>query len=287
MKQLIIGKNKAYATSTAKYTDFTTVPEGTLAIFNLVDGSLATSSAKVKSDFCVVLGRGANKSPLHFPEVNLKTLTVTKSTYTAGKTFTGKITIPTTVKGNIYTVKIVKLGVVFNERNKWTFSSLAKGTTAADVAVDIVKQINANTPNLGVSATNTDGAITITATSAGPDYEIIGCDELIGVQTTDVTHGIPAKLDKVDMQDIASRCAAGKGFTDVYADGDSIYPGYPEVVDADKYVMYTLHFAVPRMAGKQTDEVVWQILHIAVPQDSACIATLDVILGVSEPSKAH
>lgn len=284
MKQLIIGQNKAYATSTAKSTDLTTVPAGTIAIFKLKDGSLV-SGAKVDSNFSVVCGRGSDKMPIHFPEVDVKTLEVTKAEYTAGTTFTGKITVPTTEKGKIYTVIVAKKGVVFNERNRWTFTSMAKDTTAANVAKDITNQINANTPNLGVKAEYSGGAITITATSVGPNYEILGADELLGVEVTSVTDGKKAELDKEYIQDLASRCAAGKGFTDVYADGVSIYPGYPEVVDADTYTMYTLRFAVPRVASKQRDEVVYQILHIAVPTGAACISAFDVIFGLSEPSE--
>lgn len=285
MKQLLISQKKAYATSTAKSTDLTTVPEGTVAIFDLKTGALLTSTAKATGDFSIVVGRGTDKMPLMFPEVNLKTLEVTKATYQAGATFTAKITVPTPEKGTHYTVVVTKKGTVFNERNNWTFTTVATTTTAADVAKQITAQINGNKYQLGVSASYNGGAITITALEEGKDYEVLGADGLIGVAPTDVTHGKKAELDKADIQDLASRCAAGKGFNDTYADGDSIYPGYPEVVDEDQYVLYTLRFAVPRVAAKQRDEVVYQIVHLAVPVDSASIATLDVILGLTEPSK--
>lgn len=286
MKQLLISQKKAYATSTAKSTDLTTVPEGTVAIFDLKTGALLTSAAKATDDFSIVVGRGTDKMPLMFPEVNLKTLEVTKATYQAGATFTAKITVPTPEKGTHYTVVVTKKGTVFNERNNWTFTTVAATTTAADVAKQITAQINGNKYQLGVKAEYTGGAITITALEVGKDYEVLGADGLMGVAPTDVTHGKKAELDKADIQDLASRCAAGKGFNDTYADGDSIYPGYPEVVDEDQYVLYTLRFAVPRVAAKQRDEVVYQIVHLAVPVGSASIATLDVILGLTEPSKA-
>ena len=283
MKQLLISQKKAYATSTAKSTDLTTVPEGTVAIFDLKTGALLTSDDKAKGDFSIVVGRGTDKMPLMFPEVNLKTLEVTKATYQAGATFTAKITVPTE-KGTHYTVVVTKKGTVFNERNNWTFTTVATTTTAADVAKQITAQINGNKYQLGVSASYSGGAITITALEAGKDYEVLGADGLMGVAPTDVTHGKKAELDKADIQDLASRCAAGKGFNDTYADGDSIYPGYPEVVDEDQYVLYTLRFAVPRVAAKQRDEVVYQIVHLAVPVGSASIATLDVILGLTRPT---
>lgn len=277
MKQLFICQKKAYATSTAKATDLTTVPEGTIALFSLEDGSLL--SAKPTSNFSIVVGRKSGKMPLMFPEVDVKTLQVTKASYEAGTTFKAKITVPTPEKGTHYTVVIVKKGTVFNERSNWTFTTMATTTTAADVAKQITAQINGNKYQLGVKAEYTGGAITITALEAGKDYEVLGADGLLGVAPTDVTHGKKAELDKADVQDLASRCAAGKGFNDTYRDGDSIYPGYPEVVDEDQYTLYTLRFAVPRVASKQRDEVVYQLVHIAVPVGSGAITTLDTIFG--------
>lgn len=282
MKQLFICQKKAYATEVAKSTDLTTVPEGTVALFSLADGSLL--SAAPTTNFSIVVGRKPGKMPLMFPEVDVKTLQVTKATYEAGKTFTAKITVPTPEKGTHYTVVVTKKGTVFNERNNWTFTTLATTTTAADVAKQITAQINGNKYQLGVSATYTGGAITITATEAGKDYEVLGADGLMGVAPTDVTHGKKAELDKADIQDLASRCAAGKGFNLVADGGKDIYPGYPEVVDEDQYVLYTLRFAVPRVASKQRDEVVYQLVHLAVPVGAGAITTLDTIFGTSAVS---
>ncbi len=279
MKQLFISQKKAYATTSAKSTDLTTVPEGTIALFSLTDGSLIT--AKPTSNFSVVVGRKSGKMPLMFPEVDINSLQVTKASYQAGATFAATITIPTPEVGTHYTVVVTKKGTVFNERNNWTFTTLAMGTIAADVAKQIVTQINGNKYQLGISATNTGGAITITGVEEGKDFEVMGADGLIGVAPTNVTHGKKAELDKVYIQDLASRCAAGKGFNDVYADGTTIYPGYPETVDEDKYVLYTLRFAVPRVASKQRDEVVYQLVHIAVPVGSDSITTLDTIFGIT------
>lgn len=284
MKQLFICQKKAYATSAAKATDLTTVPEGTIALFSLADGSLL--SAKPTSNFSIVVGRKSGKMPLMFPEVDVKTLQVTKATYEAGTTFKAKITVPTPEKGTHYTVVIVKKGTVFNERSNWTFTTMATTTTASDVAKQITAQINGNKYQLGVKAEYTGGAITITALEAGKDYEVLGADGLLGVAPTDVTHGKKAELDKADVQDLASRCAAGKGFNDTYRDGDSIYPGYPEVVDEDQYTLYTLRFAVPRVASKQRDEVVYQLVHIAVPVGSGAITTLDTIFGTGAAAAA-
>ena len=281
MKQLFISQKKAYATSTAKSTDLTTVPEGTVAMFDLATGALLTNAAKATGNFSIVVGRGTDKMPLMFPEVNFKTLQVNKATYQAGATFTAKITVPTPEKGKHYTVVVTKKGTVFNERNNWTFTTVATTTTAADVSKQIAAQINGNKYQLGVSASYSGGAITITALEAGKDFEVLGADGLSGIAPTDVTHGKKAELDKEDIKDLASRCAAGKGFNYTGDDGKEIYPGYPEVVSEDQYTLYTLRFAVPRVSAKQRDEVVYQIVHIAVPVGAGAITTLDTIFGLS------
>lgn len=277
MKQLFICQKKAYATDSAKSTDLTTVPEGTIAMFSLADGTLLTKTPT--ANFSLVVGRAAGKMPFMVPEIDVKSFSVTKATYEAGAKFTAKITVPTPTKGTHYTVVVTKKGTVFNERNNWTFTTLATTEVAADVAKKIVDQINGNKYQLGVTAKNTGGAITITAVEEGKDYEVLGADGLMGVALTDVTHGKKAVCDKAYIQDLASRCAAGKGFNYTADDGKEIYPGYPEVVADDQYVLYSLRFAVPRVASKQRDEVVYQLVHIAVPVGSGAITTLDTIAG--------
>ena len=281
MKQLLISQKKAYATSTAKSTDLTTVPEGTVAMFDLATGALLTNAAKATGDFSIVVGRAAGKMPLMFPEVNLKTLEVTKATYADGTVFTAKITVPTPEKGNHYTIVVTKKGTVFNERNNWTFTTVATTTTAADVAKQIAAQINGNKYQLGVSASYNGGAITITALEKGKDYEVLGADGLMGVALTDVTHGKKAVCDKAYIQDLASRCAAGKGFNYTTEDAHEMYPGYPEAVADTTYTLYTLRFKIGRSAAKQRDEQVYQIVYIAVPSDATTlIGNIDTILGV-------
>lgn len=279
MKQLIIGKDVAYASS-ANGFDLTTVPEGAIAIFTPSDGKVvSTDITKVAENVAIACGRGKNKMPIFFPEVDVNSLTVAKSSYQEGKKFIATITVPTTEKGMEYTVIVAKVGTVFNERNKWSFDALAKSDVAADVASEIEKKINANSHTLGVTAKATGGNIVITATEDGPDYEVLGAEGLMGVEPANVTHGAKAVLDKAFVQDLASRCAAGKGF--VYTDNSEIYPGYPETIANDEYVMYTLRFAVPRVGAKQRDEVVWQTVHLVMPSDATQATTIEYVLGVT------
>lgn len=278
MKQLLIGGSVAYPSS-AVSTDLTSVPAGAIAAFDLKTGAIKTTA--IADDFYLVLGKGssANVNAFVIPEINFKTLSVTKATYTAGATFTGKMTIPTPELLYDYTIILAKKGVTFNERNKWTYTVRANVANATTVATEIVRQVNASSETSGVTATNAAGVITFTANAAGDDYELIGADELTGVAPTNVTHGAKAILDAVYVKDLASQCAAGKGFEYTYADGPSIYPGYPEPVAGSTYTMWTLRFAVPRVASKTRDEVVYQIVHIVVPTGAACITTLDTLFG--------
>lgn len=278
MKQLIIGKSKAYSTVNT-LNDATALADGVIGIYSLADNTVI-KTAKAATNFLIALGR-EGKAPVIFPEVDVKTLSVVKSTYSAATTFKGTITVPTPVIGKEYTIIVVKKGVVFHERNTWTVTTVAKDTTAANVAEELIKQINASSETSGVKATKSGGAITITAVKAGTDYELKGADELTGVSVTAGTVGTPAILDKSFVQDLASRCAAGKGFNYLAEDGSELYPGYPEVVEDTQYVMYTLRFAVPRVAAKTRDEVASQVVYIVLPSAAGAVTTLDTVLGLA------
>lgn len=279
MKQIIIGQKKAYA-SGVDYFDLTKIEEGVIGFFNPATGELISDNSGLGSTFAIVCGRGEDKMPIHFPDVNVRTLSVTKAVPEEGTAFQAKFTVPVPTAGKDYTVIVSKKGVYFNERNNWTFSVAAKNDLAASVAAELVKRINANNATLGVKASNSGAVVTLDGVKVGEDFAVTLADELIGFELDSLTEGKKAILDKAYVQDMASRCAAGKGFNDVYHNGDSIYPGYPEKVEDCNYVMYSLRFAVPRVAAKQRDEVVYQMVHIVVPEGSDCIDTFDSILNI-------
>ena len=272
MKQIIIGKNVTYNKQTSNILD-----DGSFVMNEY--GSTTALTDKATKNFTITCGRGADKMPIVFPEVDVKSLQVTKATYQAGSKFAATITVPTPTKDKIYTVIISKLGTKFNERNNWTFNTIAKDTTAANVAKDLTNSINANTSNLGIKAIYSGDAITLSGVNIGDDYNVQGADELMGVAPTAVTNGKKTILDQTYVQDLASRCAAGKGF--VYTDNSEIYPGYPETIADDEYVMYTLRFAVPRVDAKQRDEVVWQTVHLVMPSNATQATTIEYVLGVT------
>lgn len=216
-----------------------------------------------------------------------KDLSYSVSVYSAATTFSANFTIASVEASSDYTVIIVKNGVKFNERNKWTSTIHAgKNDTTKTVADKIAAHINANTVSSGVSAvsdTGVAGKITITAKKAGQPYTIVLADKLQGLAVTTITAGLPAINDADAIKDMANKAAADAGFEYTYDDFAGFYPAYPlnPLVQADKantgFTVYTIRFAEPRDM-KTRDEVVHQIIQIAYPSDSAAIATLKEIL---------
>lgn len=216
-----------------------------------------------------------------------KDLSYSVSVYSAATTFSANFTIASVEASSDYTVIIVKNGVKFNERNKWTSTIHAgKNDTVKNIADKIAAHINANTISSGVSAVSdgtTAGKITITAKKAGQPYTIVLADELQGLTVTTTGAGLPAINDAAAIKDMANKAAADAGFEYTYDELAGLYPAYPlnPLAQPDKadagFTVYTIRFAEPRDM-KTRDEVVYQIIQIAYPAGSAAIATLKTIL---------
>lgn len=216
-----------------------------------------------------------------------KDLTYSVSTYTAATTFLANFTIASVEASSDYTVIIVKNGVKFNERNKWTSTIHAgKNDTPKTVADKIAAHINANTVGSGVSAvsdSDSAGKITITAKKAGQPYTIVLADKLQGLAVTTTAAGLPAINDAAAIKDMANKAAADAGFEYTYDEFAGLYPAYPlnPLAQPDKadagFTVYTIRFAEPRDM-KTRDEVVHQIIQIAYPSGAGAIATLKTIL---------
>lgn len=216
-----------------------------------------------------------------------KDLSYSVSEYSPATTFSANFTIASVEASSDYTVIIVKNGVKFNERNKWTSTIHAgKNDTAKNIADKIAAHINANTIGSGVSAVSdskTAGKITITAKKAGQPYTIVLADELQGLTVTTTAAGLPAINDAAAIKDMANKAAADAGFEYTYDEFAGLYPAYPlnPLAQANKtdtgFTVYTIRFAEPRDM-KTRDEVVHQIIQIAYPTSSAAIDTLKTIL---------
>lgn len=216
-----------------------------------------------------------------------KDLSYSVSVYSAATTFSANFTIASVEASSDYTVIIVKNGVKFNERNKWTSTIHAgKNDTVKNIADKIAAHINANTIGSGVSAVSdgtTAGKITITAKKAGQPYTIVLADELQGLTVTTTAAGLPAINDADAIKDMANKAAADAGFEYTYDEFAGLYPAYPlnPLAQPNKanagFTVYTIRFAEPRDM-KTRDEVVHQIIQIAYPTGAGAIATLKTIL---------
>lgn len=286
MRNFILAANAAYPTAVPLTT------AGQVSISYLANGvetlvKDAETADKLKDRGMITWKNpNAELGQIVFPFYR-KDLTYSVSTYTAATTFSANFTIASVEASSDYTVIIVKNGIKFNERNKWTSTIHAgKNDTPKTVADKIAAHINANTVGSGVSAVSdstTAGKITITAKKAGQPYTIVLADELQGLAVTTTAAGLPAINDAAAIKDMANKAAADAGFEYTYDEFAGLYPAYPlnPLAQPDKadagFTVYTIRFAEPRDM-KTRDEVVHQIIQIAYPTDAEAIATLKTIL---------
>lgn len=286
MRQFLLAGNGAYGTGLP-------LAAGAVAFTYLANGDelVDDNGTKITDKFYINLGREAN-GPVVLPAYK-KHFTFVKGAYRAATTFSAKLTIGEVNAYSDYSIMIVKKGLKFNERNRWTATiHTGLNPTAKDVAQKLTNQINNNTIGHGIKATVAEDKITLIAKSKGIDYEILGADELVGIAVTDKTHGSPAYGDAAYITDLANKAAADAGIEYTYRDTyTELYPAYPinplkQPDSADTgYTIFTLRFAVPREM-KTRDEVVHQIVQIAFPTGAAAITKVEAILKAIATEKA-
>ena len=282
---LLAGNVAAIAASTA----IDKAPAGALGFYYMNNGvPTVDATGKLITGYGqIVMGRASKDGgPIIIPFYN-KDFSYSKSTYSAAKTFTAKFTVPEPVIMCDHTVIFTKKGIQFNERSNWTTSiHVFKDTeTAEQVAAKIANYVNNNTATLGLTATVSAATVTVTATEPAVDYEITMADALSGTTVTYTTRGEIGIADAEAIKKMANMAAADAGFEYTYMDDvHYLYPNYPlnpntgtNTTDAG-YTVYTLRFAVPRDV-KTRDELVHQIVQIAIPTEAAQIATMDTILA--------
>lgn len=286
MKQFILAGNVAYGgTSVDK------VAPGAVAFFYLKEG-VDTIVSTGKEDFgrCnLVLGRNMEKGgPVVLPVFRYH-MSWVRGDYKAATKFMADFTISNVYPFSSYTVMIVKNGIQFNERNKWT-ATVATGLNAdpTKIATSLVKHINNNKIGHGLTASVAGSKITLTSDKDGVDYTIILADSLFGTEVN-MKHAEPAYGDAAYVQDLAEKCAADAGFNYTYRDAyNFLYPNYPlnplAQPDAEDkgFTIFTLRFAEPREM-KTRDEVVHQVIHVAFPTDAEGIDKFEAVLkGMTE-----
>lgn len=280
MRQFLLGKSVAYPTA------LTSLAVGQLAFVALVSGveTLDSDGTKIKDKGYIYLGKSDAKGGKLVVPIYKNNFSYSKMVYAASTQYTGNFTIADVVAGSDYTVVVVKKGVGFNERNKWTATVRAKAADTVDtIASALASQITTNV-GAGVTAAASAGKVTVTAKEKGVDYELTLGDDLFGTAVTQ-THATAAVADAKYITDLAIKAAADAGIEYTYQDaGELIYPDFPfnplaQDDSADTgFTVYTIRFAEPREM-KTVDQSINQIVQIAVPTGAAAIETIDKILA--------
>lgn len=282
MRQLFICTSDAVLTATGKPQDLTKVDAGTIGIWqNDKDGSWL--AAAPSADFSIAYGR-PNSQAVVIP-IDFSSARITISTPQEGVKFKAEITIPEPVAGKDYTLQLIKLGTEKHERYSWTVTDNGSHkTTAATMAKSLGDQftnmIEAGNEQLdGLKVTVVEAKITIEAKKNYQGWNLIAGDDLVGTNVI-ITAAVAPTLDAAYVKNLASFCAQNRGFSNVYRDDASIYPGYPMEVEDTTYKMYSIQFKYPRKYGRTRDEAPIQELAIVVPTVNTILTgLLDTILA--------
>lgn len=282
MRQLFICTSDAVLSATGKPQDLTNVAAGTIGMWQNDDDSKWLAAAPA-ADFSIAYGR-PNSQAVVIP-IDFASARVTISTPQAGTMFKAELTIPEPVAGKDYTLQLIKLGTEKHERYSWTVTDNGSHkTTAADMAKSLGDQftnmIEAGNEQLdGLKVTVDKAKITIEAKKNYQGWNLIAGDDLVGTEVT-ITAAVAPTLDAAYVKNLASFCSQNRGFSNVYCDGASIYPGYPMEVEDKDYKMYSIQFKYPRKYGRTRDEAPIQELAIVVPTDNTILTDLlDTILA--------
>ena len=282
MRQLFICTSTAVLAATNKPQDLTNVAAGTIGMWQNDDNSKWLAAAPA-ADFSIAYGR-PNSQAVVIP-IDFASARVTISTPQTGTKFKADITIPEPVAGKDYTLQLIKLGTEKHERYSWTVTDNGSHkTTAAAMAKSLGDQftnmIEAGNEQLdGLKVTVAEAKITIEAKKNYQGWNLIAADDLVGTDVT-ITAAVAPTLDAAYVKNLASFCAQNRGFSNVYRDGASIYPGYPMEVEDTTYKMYSIQFKYPRKYGRTRDEAPIQELAIVVPTDNSTLTDLlDTILA--------
>lgn len=282
MRQLFICTSDAVLSATGKPQDLTNVAAGTIGMWQNDDDSKWLAAAPA-ADFSIAYGR-PNSQAVVIP-IDFASARVTISTPQAGTMFKAELTIPEPVAGKDYTLQLIKLGTEKHERYSWTVTDNGSHkTTAAAMAKSLGEQftnmIEAGNEQLdGLKVTVDKAKITIEAKKNYQGWNLIAGDDLVGTEVT-ITAAVAPTLDAAYVKNLASFCSQNRGFSNVYRDGASIYPGYPMEVEDKDYKMYSIQFKYPRKYGRTRDEAPIQELAIVVPTNNTTLTgLLDTILA--------
>lgn len=285
MKQLLIVTDPQYANVVDGLLNNGSIAFTKPSFNTKSDNALTT---KPTENFSIVLGRGNNQNFL-IPEVDINSLHVSGAQNEGySGSYTGSVSLESVTPGNTYTVKLIKLGANVGERSTWTATytvPLNSTKTAADVVKEWEKQLQGLTEQGIRINTGLDNTIQFDSYDY-TKWRIQVADDASDC-TVDETQAAPLRIDKDYITDLASQCAAGKGYNYTDCGGTCLYA--PEDIPDEKYCLFTLRFQVGRNTGKTRDEKVWQTVHIAVPDvksgdgsTASLIQTIAAVLGIGQ-----
>lgn len=285
MRQFILGANAAYPTKTV---DAAVAADAGKVGFAYLDANgktafTATGTEINKKGVLVLLRQGAAGNVVlpiykhHFSYVKGEYQAATKPVYT--------VTLPDDIIPNQdYTIILVKKGVKFNERNKWSATVHAKSSdTTATIGAALLKYFQDNVVGTDVTVTYADKVLTFTANTKDCDITVVPADYLVDAAVANTTAFKKAYGDADYVTDLANKAAADAGFEYTLMDDvHYMYPNYPldplarpKAADTG-YTIFTLKFSEPREV-KTVDDVVNQIIQVAFPTGSAAIDTFETV----------
>lgn len=277
MRQLFICTSDAVLTAAGKPQDLTNVAAGTIGMWQNDNDTIWLSAAAPTKDFSIAYGR-PNSQAVVIP-IDFDSAHITVSMPQNGKRFKAVITIPEPVAGKDYTLQLIKLGTEKHERYSWTVTDNGSHKTTADAMAkslsdQFTNMIEGGNEQLdGLKVTVNGAIITIEDKKNYQGWNLIAGDDLVDTKPN-ITAAVPPTLDAAYVKNLASFCAQNRGFSNVYRDGASIYPGYPMEVEDTTYKMYSIQFKYPRKYGRTRDEAPIQEVDIVVPVGNKTLTTL-------------
>lgn len=285
MRQFVLAGNVAYGAGGVN--PVTNLSEGAVAFTYLNDGveTLVSTGTENFGRFNLAVGRGNDHGGAIILPMFRYHFSYTKSEYQAGTAFHATLEIPSDrmLPFSVFTIIVVKNGIQFNERNKWTASVPGGVSPSTDtIATALANHLQNNKVGHGLEVTVFGSTITFDGEDYR-DYTILCADALTGVEVT-MVHASKPINDARMIQDMYEKAWAGKGYNNTFiAPNMLMYPhlrlGSWESIDPDNegFTVYTFRFAEPREM-KTRDEVVHQIIQLVLPTGASAISTIDTIL---------
>lgn len=284
MKQLFILKKDVTPVTSGDAYDISLakLKAGNIGVIFPIDDKPQFVATAPTGNYVIAYGR-PNSVPVTV-EIG-KNNVVTKSSPQKGTHYKSTLDIPATPEvGADYTLDLVKVGAIKHERNHYTATlRVRKNMTAETIAEKLAKELSDKMKDTEYSLeiTSTGGKITVEAKD-WQNWNLVAGDDLYDPDIVKIVQKYcPPTGDAEYIKTLASECAQNRGFNNTYADGATIYPGYPMEVDSNEYIIYNIHHQVSREASRTRDEAVWQDVIIAVPSDSDAITTIDTIFNVN------